>query len=1075
MKQKTISFFLAFVILIANMNGVFAETNRLAQAASTIEEESVDVAASAIPLPPSLITAERNSETGSDSVTPVQAETAEAELESESVGHSEESENQPIAQVKADAPNDSSEINQLTETVEKQFVAEPAPVPFARKGMRAGGPATVVTSVRLQTVAKNPDGTDKTSYYSNEPFTIYAGLSISNETLNLDNSQMVVRIPAEFVSNADQIQASALENAVGPPQVIRVGEYWEVIYTFAQIPSGYVADTPITVRTDKGRTPDGFQMPVTIEVRDNAGDVYPAATDSIDFTVESAEPTFRKVVAEPSSWSTSSTGVVTVHSYRYTDANDRTFNGGLATDSTTRYLIGSPSDSAPAQDLKPIRFQFQLHSKEYLNNYGVRYYDTIEIEEKIPAGAVFFPALNPGWTEGVNAAGEAVYRYTAKPLESDMADLSKDSSFTVKDQGKYVELMLYFPGAQVRDENNRYINFTNTADITATPKGMAYTDQVVEQNDDIRFRLSATAPAGNFKVTKYSTTSRTDILIERQKEQSWTIDFVNLTPQNYEGIEFIDALDTGLSRNELYISGIKLNSFTDRVFTGSFTLTGITSDGREEILATDVGSTGFEMSFPKEKDFVSLSLKMNPGSVFYGLNQRTYTSADMIRGRVLTKFRNEEPKGITRNEYYYNRLTGNYREIVEAAGYKADSSGSGSLMLRPVERSQRIRKEVINRKSTPYQIGDEVTYEVAAYLGNIYPDEDITQFRVVDFLPDGMVYVPGSAKENSTTRDSNFRDFVTPGGKNGLIDSTNIEPEVVPNFRGSGKTALVWDFHPLLWADFTGSEKSVIYNSYMDGSTTSKYYFHGFTYRLKVDSFTGFGDQINEVYMSLDEANERPVFEYGTTKAVPDTLDINGNADTGELIAMDTASIAIAPPRELVGIKKVKGSEDQNFLGSTGIARSEKGDAAFYHLRMLNTRFSDVENLSLVDVFPFVGDYTLTTAVSNQLEKRNSEYSVAMTGPVTFVDPVSGAADTDQTGSRYMIYYSTSRPAADGSDAAAFYLSGGAGGWKTEAEIAGNWASVQAVKAVLKSGECLKAESADDFYVPIQIPRRFIR
>ena len=908
-----------------------------------------------------------------------------------------------------------------------------------------GNPGTVLSDIRLIPLDKDNQGNEKTNYLTHEKVTFNAGFSTSNTSGKLDNTKFVITMPAEYIkldtpddhTDDDGIQLSKLDSADHGPDLQLVDGNWVITYTYNDIPGGYSGDVPISIRTVAGDTPNGYKLPITVKVVDKDGNTLTNGETTKEFTFKTEPPKHRKRIGVGNEILDNSEGRV------------EKLKVGPAKDDEGNVLAGELGQTTTPQGHKPVNFRFDLYEDVRKNkDVGVRKYEKAVIEDKLPEGAVFIPSENPGWTEATNENGEKILRYEAN--YPDGVDFNYkpgiyeqyDNSPIRDSQGKPVYLKLYFPGVTVK-ENNKDKIFTNSSTVELTPHQRKLDDKVTKVSSQVNFNLEAYIPAA--EVEKKSWDVRvSDVVDQRQNSQRWMISVRNFSDEDFTSLEINDFLgnckdmdgkESKESISEMDLVELKILAKSENVFKGSFDIYAITRDGSKKEVDKNV-SIDKDYTVELPENTVSVSLVATPGSIFYG---QGFNAEDEAKNKIVinvySKFVNKNPKGISSDESKWNSV----KTTVKVSGKDYIQQDNDDLILKPVDREYKIGKEVVNQ-SPVYHVDTDVTFKIKAWLGNLYAGDKNDVVRIVDLLPDFTEYV-----ENSVKIERDGRKIVK-----------NKEPKVVENYMGMGKTALIWEFGPL--------ENNT--DQLIKGFMHSSYYNLEFDYKVKIKK-GAIGKLQNDAYLGFEgETTRTPV----ANTSSDDIVDANGNKDTTDKVSKSSSEFTVAPPKELVGMKFVRGSEDTNYISSSGHATSEINGGGVYKLRLQNTNSIDYDQAILVDVLPYVGDYTTSSAAASgyKTEYRNSEFEVKLSGPVKFIDPFKGDdADSNNTENRFDVYYSFEKPKSE--DSIGKYTFG-TESWKTEGEVGSNWDQVKAIKIQLKEGEVIKGDTYDDFYVEFKMP-----
>lgn len=913
----------------------------------------------------------------------------------------------------------------------------------------------LVSDIRLNPAFKNQDGSYKTNYLTHEKFTFNAGFSISNTTGHLDDIKFVITMPAKFINvntldnhnDDDGIQISELSSADNAPTIELKEGNWVITYSYSKVPGGYASDVPISIRTTMGDTPNGYKLPITVNVVDKEGNVLPEASIKKEFTFNTQKPEFRKRIGvdkeieDINPWETP------------------TLDLGLAKDENGDYLSGELNQKTIPEKQKPVNFRFDLYEKSGNKGEGTRKYENIVISDKLPEGAVFYEELNPGWVKSLNSEGETILTYEVnypngvdfnyKPAVNKRQDYSP-----IKDSlGKPIFLKLYFPGVKVK-ENGTYKEFLNSANVELTPHKMQLEDRKVTLNNDVKFKIEAKKPT--IEISKMVEKNEVqNIESAKSKEQKWIINVKNYNDVDLSNLYIKDFLGTDFKNNsqanqktreELELVRLKINSTKETVFKGSFDIYTKDIENNKTLLENNVSIiNGYTKDLPKGT--VSIELRATESSIFYGQGYEA-SSNDGAEKRlnleVFSKFKDSTPKEISSSEYKWNSVEVNADSETKSLSGKAQNK----FELVPVERYTKLEKTVVDKKNI-YHINTNVKFRLKAWLGNLYKNEKYDVVRIVDLLPEFTEYVQGSTKKILDER------FITK--------NSNLEPKIVENYLGLGQTALIWEFGP-----FENLEKD-----FLEGRMDTNFYNLEMTYELKI--LRGAINELeNSAYLGFEGGPERkPIKSWysNNIEISSDKLDVNNNGNFTDKVSKGFDKFKVATPRELVGTKYVRGSEDKSYIASSGHALSEINGNGVYRLRLQNTNSLDYDYAVIVDVLPYNSDYTLSSVTSSketETKYRNSNFEIKITGPIEFTDPyIDNGIDTNNAQERYDIFYSFDRPISE--EEISNYLLVKEN-WKTKEEVNNQWDKVKAIKIKLKEGKIIEQESEDNFYIKFNMP-----
>lgn len=296
--------------------------------------------------------------------------------------------------------------------------------------------------------------------------------------------------------------------------------------------------------------------------------------------------------------------------------------------------------------------------------------------------------------------------------------------------------------------------------------------------------------------------------------------------------------------------------------------------------------------------------------------------------------------------------------------------------------------------------------------------------QLIDLLPHGLAYDPA------------VRPTVTVWGNaanSGANLFVSVTPEIIPNYKGSGRTALVWTFKNPIEANTSPSTTPIITLNFgviatrdvAEGQNTNEARF--------IWNNNGFNSA---------STGQQVVLVNPTAGGIVDTFDFDGDGNTTELIARSSQNFLFTPPRELIGQKAVKGTLDADFVPSGGLI--EVGKPLQWRIRLYNRAISAIPSVMALEVLPRVGDKVIVPSLAGEYADRGSDFDVYLTGPVTAT-------------SGFTVYYTSDAPGGDPSA----YASGA--NWVTSTT---DWQSIRAVKIVMDQGRSLAVNEIVDFFMP---------
>lgn|GEM_PF-4560595 len=318
--------------------------------------------------------------------------------------------------------------------------------------------------------------------------------------------------------------------------------------------------------------------------------------------------------------------------------------------------------------------------------------------------------------------------------------------------------------------------------------------------------------------------------------------------------------------------------------------------------------------------------------------------------------------------------------------------------------------------------------------------------QIVELLPVGVRYVTGSLlsyHENGGTGDGTvmFRDRIV-----------DFEPTIVPDYLGTGRTALIWDLKGIVYiGDRYGAQGDI---------------FGIFNYDVEILETCQEG--INSIiswyhwpeYQKIGAGGFGNFYEHKPTK---DTLDLNNNGLFSENFLRCEREFTYIPNVAVVAAKGSKGTYNNSYVYLPGVAFSEPGDMtdSSFRLDVINYSEAQVTTLTMFDVLPYVGDHSLVMHSGDTIfEDRLSDFATPLTGPLVI---------TSTNASKFYVVYTKVNP--EPWNGIPDYESRIGSNWLTETQVGGDWASVRAFKVVMHSGEIFYEEERFTATFPVAIPQ----
>ena len=274
--------------------------------------------------------------------------------------------------------------------------------------------------------------------------------------------------------------------------------------------------------------------------------------------------------------------------------------------------------------------------------------------------------------------------------------------------------------------------------------------------------------------------------------------------------------------------------------------------------------------------------------------------------------------------------------------------------------------------------------------------------------------------------------------------TVNPTPTVIPNYKGNvGKTAYEFELTGLT---FPGST----FAGY--GNYTQNRIDH-LNFSFKPTAGMDGGPHEIKVILSWDNnttaaSSAAPGVIYSSDTAdYLDPYDANNNGNTTDRLSTITYNYTFVPPQAMVLGKKVKLSTESVYQTKM---KADKGDILDYQVRVWNNTNDPVQDLHVIDVFPYANDKFIVKDGSGVYHDRGSKiYPKAISGVTV-------------NNSKFDIYYSTDTPSDN--------INGNVNATWVPALSISDWSAVTMFKADLKSGQSVVANEEVTFNYKVEMP-----
>ena len=505
------------------------------------------------------------------------------------------------------------------------------------------------------------------------------------------------------------------------------------------------------------------------------------------------------------------------------------------------------------------------------------------------------------------------------------------------------------------------------------------------------------------------------------------------TPVTGSTVKFKSILDTPNDRVDFTGYGFRVwESMFDAANLAKLNqnkLIGINDDGSEEVIATNINYTPVTNNVDyfkwdtdhsmTAKHYKAVRLDFNDEITIsgYAENAVGLFLETKLTPQAVTTIKNRLAAGQNYTAYNIGRVLSNtgdsMREAIIRRHYQRDFA-----KIRMDKHSQNING---NSSLTNVQLGDNINYHVYAVYDSFVGADRTVQNAKVIFLVDPELEFDSALHHNYQAQ---YR------------FTLNTTPQRVDNYKGTGKTAYVFDLD-----NFTLPKRTSTF------SGVDRLYFN-----FKPTTSLEEGEHTVEAFMtwdnnSTDASGYAPNTVYSSsTVDFLDKYDANNNGSTTDRLSYQSFKFNFIPPRAVILTKKQKLTTETNYNSAIN---AESGDIVEYKLSAWNNSIDNARELNVMDIFPYENDKEIVKDEHGNYVARGSKMYPVLQGPVT-------------APAGYTVYYSTDAPSGTiEANAAANWVQAGA---------ITDWSSVTMFKAVMNTSYQLVPGSTDVFTYRVKIP-----
>ena len=872
---------------------------------------------------------------------------------------------------------------------------------FAIETLAMGGGTSANTNISYV------EGTQTTSL-PNKPESYYLNVTVSSDTYTEPYSIIYLK--------RSEFNQPRVTDVSGSPTIKNVSvswdaTYWKIKVTYNVLAPGPMVSNPFRATMTSRKFANGETA--TIETRLFTKDGVELANNTKQVTAE----TYVMGVNSPDDgtirgWSRGGANTNVIISDDETDANHSHIKNGF----TDTWYTYAQNGTKHVNDTEITA-----------SNYGADRRKTRTILT-LPSSIIWDPSLpdNADWTY------DPVAHTITKDIDMPPGAISYFTNFTAKHDGTQSVnasgySTIYIP------QTNYLINDDGSVDMSTERKSRVYKSYRYAQKIYLFKWNILPETDGN---GQNNAGDRYVHLGANDGKDKWMINvsqYWGATPVTGSTVKFKSILDTPNDRVDFTGYGFRVwESMFDAANLAKLNqnkLIGINDDGSEEVIATNINYTPVTNNVDyfkwdtdhsmTAKHYKAVRLDFNDEITIsgYAENAVGLFLETKLTPQAVTTIENRLAAGQNYTAYNIGRVLSNtgdsMREAIIRRHYQRDYA-----KIRMDKHSQNING---NPSLTNVQLGDNINYHVyTVYDAFVGADRTVQNAKVI-FLVDPELEFESALHHNYQAQ---YR------------FTLNTTPQRVDNYKGTGKTAYVFDLD-----NFTLPKRTSTF------SGVDRLYFN-----FKPTTSLEEGEHTVEAFLSWDNNSTdasgyapNTVYSSSTVDFL-DKYDANNNGSTTDRLSYQSFKFNFIPPRAVILTKKQKLTTETNYNSAIN---AESGDIVEYKLSAWNNSIDNARELNVMDIFPYENDKEIVKDEHGNYVARGSKMYPVLQSPVT-------------APAGYTVYYSTDAPSGTiEANAAANWVQAGA---------ITDWSSVTMFKAVMNNSYQLVPGSTDVFTYRVKVP-----
>ncbi len=910
--------------------------------------------------------------------------------------------------------------------------------------------STIKYNIEIITEAKEADGSDKLVYWSGEQIMPRATFDISGDGVNIANAVTKITVPKIKANGKVVINKPTFVILDSAKSSIETedDDNWYMTYTFESLKGGSIALAPFPFNFINEYTPGGTTITPKYELFDGDGNLLDSA--SITYTAKVQDYNTRKYIQQQGWMTTRAT------------AED---NSLVKVVRRQEYKNTSAATHTPADTGWSVTYAVQIYSETTNSNTGVFTLtdSKIRLVDHLPVGAELSDiSKNEGWVYD-SSTHTAIWEGPAK-------EFTMESERHVHLSGWGKRIVLDFKNYPIHlNQTSAYkvpssYVFTNKADFYIFPDEPNQR-QLEQRESKAIFEAfeSIYIPGSYFAFDMWGATNSAfgpneynNVYVESENDitvnaggnktvyyNSQILKYysgTSMDPNDFSGGSSYELSSVRFANldERLHFDFIKPSFSTENRSTGGKTINtmsntleskfnstnnilyGIKKDGTKEVIATNIKMNQKTDIKDVSRNFEKIELSFENPLILYN---------DDLRFNVEAYPNAEELQNFANRVYDSAQKYNMWMEISGKESSATDITDLGSIREThqwnnysqiDYPRPQISFWDANYNYIVPYSNNNVREMRIGAELVGTWTglNTEVKNIKLITLLPSGIEF---SSHKNAT--------YTTN-------DTSTIKPEVIENFRGTGKTAVVYTY---------------------DSKAIEHATRHGIMYYdIDVTKYTAAGVNTLEHYV-VWENNE---FIKAANNQYVDALDLDGDGNTSEVFMKRTTTVTFLPPEEVLSKKLVSTSVNGGW--SLTAPPQDLGKDIYYNLTILNNTLIDLKSVYLIDVLPYVGDHAIIGNNDGVYLPRDSQFSTPLVEAIEDVVDANGNKVNELLLQRFNVFYSV---VPQGNDLASVRDTN----WLTKDQIS-DFTQVKSIKIELKAGSVIKAKEEISIITHNSIP-----